>query len=704
MSEEKCQQILAEVDAWVMARPERRGVGYHNSQRAGQYDPALAQVRSVLEDFFGLLLRRGLGARVLQVGLGRHGGMHYALSLLGGRLVTVEREERRVRAYLEDQGLDPARETILVGDPGEAATRERVRELLPEVDVLLLDGEESYGAFLRDWRGYAPLVRVGGLVAFCDGSQAFAGRREELGVGRFLFELERDYLLPREARLGVFHADRAILYYEQSEEMREEWARGVVALELGRGEVGEGSPAEPRPGGAGNGWRREPWPVESGKGGPRESQPSESQPGESRPGEARPPESRPGESRLVGSSSVSGSPRLLEELEGFSIHAAEGGLFAVPGGDFDPREIDRDAYPLVLWGEGRESLGALVRDFVRAEEALGRCRGLLAEGRLDEAQSLGAELVRGLPGLRERLLPSYHLYHHSARLGLVLGTFMLFADRPREGWFLLRKVLRRNYHEQELIQVLARVAMEVLRDEVLGRELLEEVRAALRRSEVGRICREELRGSMLWSYPEFLAGIGGVLQVGVGSGTQVGAFDRLGLPQVLIEPDPRAREKIQGGHPILACAVGAAPAEGRLLRGLRGWSSSLAELAAPFRGREGLAQVEAIPVPVRSLDGLVAEDVLPAEGLDLLWIDAGGRELEVLKGAEEFLKGVDLIRCKVFFAPLFEGTPEPEELRLYLDERGFWLRAYEPGPQGLWGEALFRRTRRPMPERRRRAV
>jgi cephalosporin hydroxylase len=58
--------------------------------------------------------------------------------------------------------------TVLTGDSSKPETIEMVKNLIPELDFLFIDGEH-YGEGPRlDWENYSPLVRSGGIVAFHD--------------------------------------------------------------------------------------------------------------------------------------------------------------------------------------------------------------------------------------------------------------------------------------------------------------------------------------------------------------------------------------------------------------------------------------------------------------------------------------------------------------------------------------------------------
>jgi predicted O-methyltransferase YrrM len=79
----------------------------------------------------------------------------------------------------------------------------RVRELLPEVDFLFLDGDHSYARAKQDWEWYAPLVRPGGIIALHDIAPTPAGSPVEV------------HRLWREIRAGPYRTEEIVADPEQ---------------------------------------------------------------------------------------------------------------------------------------------------------------------------------------------------------------------------------------------------------------------------------------------------------------------------------------------------------------------------------------------------------------------------------------------------------------------------------------------------------
>jgi FkbM family methyltransferase len=101
-------------------------------------------------------------------------------------------------------------------------------------------------------------------------------------------------------------------------------------------------------------------------------------------------------------------------------------------------------------------------------------------------------------------------------------------------------------------------------------------------------------------------------------------------------------------------------------------------------------------VEVTTLDALSREVAGDARRA-LLKLDVQGFELEVLKGAEDFLRYVAVVDCELSLVPLYHGAPTWLEVIDHLDSRGFDLWALEPAysdwqtGRALELDALFHR-------------
>lgn len=621
------------LDALATASPERHGYGYSDTQHPWRHDPAIEQGRQVVLEFLGEVRQRGLGGTFVQIGLGRRGGMHRALRLLARRVVSVERDAAVVAAFAAAGDLGDG-DVLVTGDSHAALVQRQVAAAANGCDLLLLDGDDSYAGMRADFEAYAPLVRVGGLVAIGDRSQAFPDDHRPYDVDRFVHDLQRDWLLPRGVRARRLGGAHAIHCYLQTAA-----TAGAVAL---------------------------PWPQ--------------------------------------GRGTVVPAPDLGQHA-GCSVHELGGRCFAVapPVPELRRRAILRNEPQLLLTAATRSDVAALAEAFAAAQPVLQQALALLPLGQPGAARQLVADLERDFPGLRAALLPSLEAAPHNRELLLAVGTLSLLGGRPREGAALLRRALEQAWLDKNLLLALARACTDVLGDEAAARELLDAARRQVRKRQVAAICHERLSGNVLWHYPQLLADVRGVLQVGAHTGEEVEAFQLLGIEhQAYLEPQPQAFAALQArcrelgvrSPVLLPFAAGSTCGERDLRCAFRSERASflatheLARLPADER------QLTTHRVPVRTLDSLVDDGTIDPQRCDLLLVDTEGSELEVLQGARQLLAHVDLVCVAVCLEPIYAGAPLPQEIQGFLRELGddaFALRAFEPGPDPARGDAVFRR-------------
>ena len=81
-------------------------------------------------------------------------------------------------------------------------------------------------------------------------------------------------------------------------------------------------------------------------------------------------------------------------------------------------------------------------------------------------------------------------------------------------------------------------------------------------------------------------------------------------------------------------------------------------------------------------------ETLNVNDYNMINMDVQGYELEVLKGAENFLQHIDYIVSEVNRAPLYKGNVLVEELDEFLSDKGF-TRVVTDWQGGTWGDALY---------------
>lgn len=93
-----------------------------------------------------------------------------------------------------------------------------------------------------------------------------------------------------------------------------------------------------------------------------------------------------------------------------------------------------------------------------------------------------------------------------------------------------------------------------------------------------------------------------------------------------------------------------------------------------------------VPVPTIKLKTFCNERNIT--DIDILWLDAQGSELAILKGLEDMLSHVKVIKTEVLFKEQYIGAPLFDEVEAWLDEHGFrfvrFLDRYE-----WFGDAVF---------------
>ena len=103
--------------------------------------------------------------RILEMGTA-HGGTALVFQEMGAQVVSVD--YRGITGEIPMEKFNQETTTFLHADTHDPSTLEKVRELMPEVDLLFIDGDHAYAGVKRDWEMYAPLVKPGGLVGFHD--------------------------------------------------------------------------------------------------------------------------------------------------------------------------------------------------------------------------------------------------------------------------------------------------------------------------------------------------------------------------------------------------------------------------------------------------------------------------------------------------------------------------------------------------------
>ena len=128
--------------------------------------------------------------RILEMGTA-HGGTALIFQEIGTQVISVD--NKGVSGQIPMEMFNPEVTTFLTADTHDSTTLAQVKEMMPEVDLLFIDGDHTYPGTLQDWEMYSPLVRPGGLVVFHDIAYGRTRNPEsEIKAGKVFDEVRGD--------------------------------------------------------------------------------------------------------------------------------------------------------------------------------------------------------------------------------------------------------------------------------------------------------------------------------------------------------------------------------------------------------------------------------------------------------------------------------------------------------------------------------
>ena len=72
----------------------------------------------------------------------------------------------------------------------------------------------------------------------------------------------------------------------------------------------------------------------------------------------------------------------------------------------------------------------------------------------------------------------------------------------------------------------------------------------------------------------------------------------------------------------------------------------------------------------------------------LLWLDAQGAELSILKGCGDKITDISIIHTEIYFKPAYHNQPTYRDIKKYLHKKGFHLLMFTSYP-GNFSDAIF---------------
>ncbi|MGE8048820.1 hypothetical protein ACQKPT_11045 [Pseudomonas monteilii] len=191
------------------------------------------------------------------------------------------------------------------------------------------------------------------------------------------------------------------------------------------------------------------------------------------------------------------------------------------------------------------------------------------------------------------------------------------------------------------------------------------------------------------------------LIVGAGTGSQLGDWRQLGSRQLLLaEAHPRLAEELgrrlrhdQGEH-LLAVAVTGDEQPVATLQTLNNLAySSLNQAADLFTYYPNLRRDEALQVPARSLEAIVAEQALDGRQPHALYIAAPGQALQLLQATPAAaLHTFSWVIIECSSEPLYQDDASDSEIIAWMDGIGFELVTDNPDAIFPQSQLLFERN------------
>ena len=120
-------------------------------------------------------------------------------------------------------------------------------------------------------------------------------------------------------------------------------------------------------------------------------------------------------------------------------------------------------------------------------------------------------------------------------------------------------------------------------------------------------------------------------------------------------------------------------------------SSSLLELGTHEQSYPSIRVVESREVKTQTLNNFIRYNNIDISGCNFWALDIQGKELDVLKGADEYIRYADAIYCEVNIQEVYKGCSILSDLDAYLEEKGFIRIKLELTSEG-WGDALYIRN------------
>ena len=210
---------------------------------------------------------------------------------------------------------------------------------------------------------------------------------------------------------------------------------------------------------------------------------------------------------------------------------------------------------------------------------------------------------------------------------------------------------------------------------------------------------------MLINVSQLYQYVTGVVHIGGHHGQECKSYLSHGIKNVCVfEPVPEhftiMKEQLQDSHVRMfnialgskreSTTINVSDFEGENAHLYKGMSSSILEPKKHLEQYKHIKFGETVPVEVHSLNEFSIENDIEPEDYNFMNIDVQGYELEVLKGATDFLPFMEYIYTEVNRDEVYKNCPMVEEIDTFLEEYGF-KRLHTDWAGDTWGDALYGR-------------
>ncbi len=197
--------------------------------------------------------------------------------------------------------------------------------------------------------------------------------------------------------------------------------------------------------------------------------------------------------------------------------------------------------------------------------------------------------------------------------------------------------------------------------------------------------------------------INGVIHVGGHHGQECHSYLQFGMEHICIfEPVPShfkiMKEQVDDtrvrmfnvalGSKRDTTTINISDFEGENAHLYKGMSSSILQPKKHLEQYEHIKFTETLPVEVHTLNDFSVENNIQVNDYDFMNIDVQGYELEVLRGATNFLPNMKYIYTEVNRDEVYENCPMVEDIDNFLHDYGF-KRLHTEWAGDTWGDALY---------------